>query len=141
MPIPRNGIQTCTSGIRAHRASDYTTRAGTPRFSRSKHFRHSPASSIVKQSCMKHSNSYMRDRDVRHLQGPPVCVCVWGGGGGVEEVRVCVRACVREHILELCAAFINDANPLPIIRIIFPQVTPGPSIQISSSRRTLSPTR
>ena len=30
VPIPLNGIQTCTSGIRAHRSSDYTTRAGTP---------------------------------------------------------------------------------------------------------------
>ena len=29
--IPLNGIRTCTSGIRDHRASDYTTRAGTPR--------------------------------------------------------------------------------------------------------------
>ena len=28
-----NGIRTCTSGIRAHRACDYTTRAGTPRVS------------------------------------------------------------------------------------------------------------
>ena len=29
VPIP-DGIRTCTSGIRAHRASDYSTRAGTP---------------------------------------------------------------------------------------------------------------
>ena len=35
--IPLNGIRTCTSGIRAHRASDYTTRAGTPRVSRNEH--------------------------------------------------------------------------------------------------------
>ena len=28
-----NGIRTCTSEIRAHRACDYTTRAGTPRVS------------------------------------------------------------------------------------------------------------
>ena len=68
VPIPLDGIRTCTSGIRAHRASDYTTRAGTPRVSRNKHFRHSPASSIVKQSCIKHSNSYLRDL--------LVCVCV-----------------------------------------------------------------
>ena len=45
-----------------------TTTAGTPPVSRNKHFRHSPASSIVKQSCMKHSNSYLC-----------VCVCVWFG--------------------------------------------------------------
>ena len=50
VPIPLDGIRTCTSGIRAHRASDYTTRAGTPRVSRNKHIRHSSASSIVKQS-------------------------------------------------------------------------------------------
>ena len=78
VPIALDGIRTCTSGIRAHRASDYTTTAGTPPVSRTfpvsrnKHFRHSPVSSIVKQSCMKHSNSYLRDRDVKHLQGPPL---------------------------------------------------------------------
>ena len=43
-----DAIRTCTSGIRAHRASDYTTRAGTSCVSRNKHFRHSPASSIMK---------------------------------------------------------------------------------------------
>ena len=48
MPIPRNGIRTCTSEIGAHRASDYTTRAGSPHASRNKHFRYSPTSSIVK---------------------------------------------------------------------------------------------
>ena len=53
-------------------ASDCTTTAGTPPVSRNKHFRHSPVSSIVKQSCMKHSNSYLWDRDVKHLQGPPL---------------------------------------------------------------------
>ena len=99
MPIALDGIRTCISGIRAHSASDCTTTAGTPPVSRNKHFRHSPVSPIVKQSCMKHSNSYLRDRDAKHLQGPPlsrtrrvrerrkieltVCVCVWGGGGGV----------------------------------------------------------
>ena len=53
-------------------ASDCTTTAGTPRVSRMKHFRHSPVSSIAKQSCMKDSNSYLRDRDAKHLQGPPL---------------------------------------------------------------------
>ena len=67
-----DGIRTCISGIRAHCASDYTMTAGTPPISRNKHFRHSPASSIVKQSCMKHSNSYLLDRYVKHLQGPPL---------------------------------------------------------------------
>ena len=72
VPIPLDGIRTCTSGIRANRASDYTTRERPPRVSRNKHFRHSPVSSIAKQSCMTHSNSYLRDRDVKHLQGPPL---------------------------------------------------------------------
>ena len=63
VPIALDGIRTCISGIRAHSASDCTTTAGTPPVSRNKHFRHSPVSSIVKQSCMKHSNSYL-------------CVCV-----------------------------------------------------------------
>ena len=72
VPIALDGIRTCISGIRAHSASNYTTTAGTPRVSRMKHFRRSPASSIVKQSCMKHSNSYLLDRDAKHLQGPPL---------------------------------------------------------------------
>ena len=54
VPIALDGIRTCISGIRAHTASDCTTTAGTPPVSRNKHFRHSPVSSIVKQSCMKH---------------------------------------------------------------------------------------
>ena len=54
VPIPLDGIRTCTSGIRAHRASDYTTRIRPPRVSWNKHFRHSPVSSTAKQSCMKH---------------------------------------------------------------------------------------
>ena len=53
VPIALDGIRTCTSGIRAHRASDYTTRVWPPRVSRNKHFRHSPVSSTAKQSCMK----------------------------------------------------------------------------------------
>ena len=63
VPIALDGIRTCVSGIRARSASDCTTMAGTPPVSRNKHFRHSPVSSIMKQSCMKHSNSY-------------VCVCM-----------------------------------------------------------------
>ena len=72
VPIPLDGIRTCTSGIRAHRAFDYTTRVRPPRVSRNKHFRHSPVSSIAKQSCTKHCNSYLRDHDAKHLQGPPL---------------------------------------------------------------------
>ena len=55
VPFALDGIRTCTSGIRAHRASDYTTRtrARPPRVSRNKHFSHSPVSSTAKQSCMK----------------------------------------------------------------------------------------
>ena len=34
VPIPLDEIRTCTSGTRAYRASDYTTRAGTPRQSK-----------------------------------------------------------------------------------------------------------
>ena len=65
VPIALDGIRTCISGIHAHSASDCTTTAGTPRVSRMKHFRHPPVSSIAKQSCMKDSNSYLRE-----------CVCV-----------------------------------------------------------------
>ena len=86
MPIALDGIRTCISGIRAHSASDCTTTAGTSRVSQMKHFRHSPVSSIAKQSCMKDSNSYLRDRDAKHLQGPPLS---W-----TKRVKVCVRVCV-----------------------------------------------
>ena len=64
---PTDGIWTCTCGIRAHRASDYTTRVRPPRVSRNKHFRHSPVSSTAKQSCMKHVCVHAR---------ACVCVCV-----------------------------------------------------------------
>ena len=108
VPIALDGIRTGISGIRAHRASDYTTAAGTPPVSRNKHFRHSPVSSIVKQSCTKHSNSYLRDRDVKHLQGPPLSrtrrvrerrkieLTVWGKKVPIalDGMCVCVRACV-----------------------------------------------
>ena len=53
MPFALDGIRTCTSGLRAHRASDYTTRVRSPRVSRNKHFSHSPISSTEKQPCMK----------------------------------------------------------------------------------------
>ena len=89
MPIALDGIRTCISGIRAHSASDCTTTAGTSRVSRMKHFRLSPVSSIAKQSCMKDSNSYLRDRDAKHLQGR-VCVCARA------HARACV--CVFEYL-------------------------------------------
>ena len=65
---------------RAHCASDYTTRVRLPRVSRNKHLRHSSVSSTAKQSCMKHSNSYVC-----------VCVCVCAC---VRAWRVCVCVCV-----------------------------------------------
>ena len=115
MPIALDGIRTCISGIRAHCASNCTTTAGTPPVSRNKHFRHSPVSSIVKQSCMKHSNSYLRDRDAKHLQGPPLsrtrrvrerrCVCVC--------VCVCVRACVRVCVC-VCVCVLGCRGKHPI---------------------------
>ena len=78
MPIALDGIRTCISGIRVcfrlHHDGRHASR------SRNKHFRHSPVSSIVKQSCMKHSNSYLR-----------VCVCAC-------VMRACVCACVRVYV-------------------------------------------
>ena len=89
VPIPFDGILTCTSGIRAHRASDYTMRAGTPRVSRNKYFRHSPVRSIIKHNhAKKHSNSYLWDRDVCVC----VCVCVRA------YARVCVFVCGWQYI-------------------------------------------
>ena len=106
MPIALDGIRTCISGIHAHSASDCTTTAGTPPVSRNKHFRHSPVSSIVKQSCMKHSNSYLRDRDAKHLQGPPLSrTRRVRERRKIESARarvcVCVCVCVRVHNSQL----------------------------------------
>ena len=67
-----DGIRTRVSGIRAHCASGYTTMVRPPRVSRNKHFSHSPVISTSKQSCMKQSSSYLRDRDVKHLQRSPL---------------------------------------------------------------------
>ena len=72
-----DGIRTSTFGTCAHRASDYTTRAGTPCVSRNKHFRHSPTSSIVKH---KHA---LRNTPT------PMCVCVC--------LCVCVCVCHNER--------------------------------------------
>ena len=102
MSIPLDGIRTCTfaspcskfdandstSGIRAHRASDYNTRSGTPRVSRNKHFRHSPASSVCVCVCVCAC--------VRACVLACVCACVDAC------VCVCVRACERELSLDLC---------------------------------------
>ena len=87
-PIPLDGIGTCTSEIRAHRASDYTTRAGTSRVCSNKHFRHSPTSSIVKiQAC--------------------IGVCV---SENDESVCVCVRACVRACVCMCVRVFLSVIN-------------------------------
>ena len=77
VPIPLDGTRTCTSGLRAHRASDYTTRAGTPRVSRNKQLmiRHSPTSSIVKHKNALRTTPTAICRtvtDTRRLQGPPL---------------------------------------------------------------------
>ena len=75
MPIPRDGIRTFTSGIRAHRASDYTTRAGTLRVSSNKHFRHSPTRSIMKHKhALRNTPTSIcgTTTAIRRLQGPPL---------------------------------------------------------------------
>ena len=108
VPIPLDGIRTCTSGIRAHRASDYTTGAGTPRVSRNKHLRHSPTSSIVKHKhALRNTPTPLcgTATATRHLQGPSLsrkrCVrerrkielTAWGEKVPIPLVEVC--ACVR----------------------------------------------
>ena len=80
-PFPVDGARTCrsASAIRAHRASDYTTRAGAPRVSRNKHFRHSPTSSIVEHTSMHYKTLSLTPL----FLSLSLCVCA------------CVRACVR----------------------------------------------
>ena len=77
MPIALDGIRTCVSGIRAHSASNYTTTTDTPPVSRNKHFRHSPRArrQLDRETIMHETlqlRSYLRDRDAKHLQGPPL---------------------------------------------------------------------
>ena len=126
VPIALDGIRTCISGIRAHSASDCTTTAGTPPVSRNKHFRHSPVSSIVKQSCMQHSNSYLRDRDAKHLQGPPLSrtrrvserrkieLTVWGKKVPIalDGIRTCISG-IRAHSASDCT---TTAGTPPVSR-------------------------
>ena len=87
-PFPSTGLKPVPqSGIHAHRASDYTTRAGTPCVSRNNElvggclkctFRHSPTSSIVKP---KHA--------LLNTPTPVFYVCV------------CVCVCVCTPVLKL----------------------------------------
>ena len=100
VPIALDGIRTCTSGIRAHRAAEYTMKVGpaAPRISRNEHFRHSSVSSTAKQSCMKTlqllcagprrlasawTSTESEEARQRKTKDESVCVCV------------CVYACVR----------------------------------------------
>ena len=50
--IPLDGLRTCTSGIRAHRASDYTTRVAPPRVSRS------VCVGVCVRACVTYSNRF-----------------------------------------------------------------------------------
>ena len=104
VPIPLDGIRTCTSGIRAHRASDYTTRAGTPCVSSNKHFGHSPTSSIVKH---KHA-----------LRNTPTPICGTGTvTGRLQAPPLSRKRCVRERRkIELTAWGKKVSIPLNGIR-------------------------
>ena len=120
MPIPLDGIRTCTSGIRAHRASGYTTRVRLPRVSRNKHFRHSPISSTAKQSCMKHSNVCVCARTRVRARVYVcvwcvcmcVCVCVCVCVTVSVCVCVCVCVCVRAHA---CVGVCVCARIIPLL--------------------------
>ena len=98
VPIPLDGIRTCTSGIRAHRASEYTTRCrNASRQSKQTFQTLSRQLHREIQSCItKHSNSNLRDRDVMHLQGPPLS----------RKKRVCVCVCVCVSVSVCLCAFV-----------------------------------
>ena len=72
VPISLDGIQTCISGIRAHRATDYTTRAGTPRISSNKHFRN--VCVYVCQRKAKDRADGMREKVPIPLDGIQTCI-------------------------------------------------------------------
>ena len=72
VPILLDGIRTCTSGIRAHRASDYTTRVRLPRVSQNTLDTHPPC------VCVR------------------VCVCVCVRACVCVCVCVCVCACASK---------------------------------------------
>ena len=112
VPISLDRIQTSLSGMRAHRACDYTTRVRPPRVSRNKHFTHvhSPVSSTAKQSCMKHSNSYL------------LCVCVCVCAGCTAAVGFTLSTILEKPIFSsLCkkSHFNNPSNPFMDNRNIF----------------------
>ena len=126
VPVPLDGIRTCTSGIRAHRASDYTTIAGTPRVSQNKHFRQSPASSIVKQSCKEtlqllsagprrqaSARTFAESDEAcqRKTKDVRVCVCVpqWQESARWMEARqVCVDVLIFPVVQRHTLAMIHE---------------------------------
>ena len=64
--IPVNGIRTCTSGIHAHRASNYTTRVGPP----------PPPTRQSKQTLQTLTHQLYRETQAFRNSPTPVCVCV-----------------------------------------------------------------
>ena len=76
MPIALDGIRTCISGIRAHRASDCTTTAGTPPVSRNKHFTTDTAPRRQARLPSVETNTSDTHPSARVCVCVCVCVCV-----------------------------------------------------------------
>ena len=137
VPIPLDRILTCTSGIRDHRASDYTTRAGTSHVSRKKRFRRSPTTSIVKyKHALRNIPTFICGTATKRLQGPPlsrkrcvrerwrieptawaktcpfpstVCVCVCARARACRHASAC-RCVLCAHVVVVCMHIINHEN-------------------------------
>ena len=68
-PILLDGVRACTSGMRTHRASDYTTSAGTPRISSNKHLEHSPTMCYLSSTAGYGSHDGMSVHFILHIFG------------------------------------------------------------------------
>ena len=124
--IPLDGIRTCTSGIRAHRAPDYTTRAGTPRVCGCVRERRKieltawggkvpiPLDGI--RTCTSGicaHRAFRLHHEGRHAsrQSLRVCVCACVRACVRVCVCVCVCACVRVRAcVYACATEINNLS-------------------------------
>ena len=100
---PPDEIPTRTSGIPAHRTFDYTKRAGTPRVSSNKHFRHSSTSTVVKHMhVLRNCVCTAWCCEIGSLTSLDVCHS--GVLSDASEQFHCTRLCVRACVcVRVCA--------------------------------------
>ena len=115
MPIPLDGIRTCTPGIRAHRASDYTTRVRPPRVSRKKNTLDThPSAPPQNNHAWEQSNNYLQDRNDKHLQGPPLSRT--RGSEKKKEGEATAHRCILRCLTQLAFECGNRTHALNMLR-------------------------